>query len=291
MAREHKFELLKPDTPHTRKVKGLALLRDYPSPLVYWNWPGIGKQVIQDTNQHPALLNFGKMCFQLLYRSLLQTAATTDGIYPTTHSQEDVEALFSVFDPTTNSQPSKGSNEDKREEKSLKKEEGERPLVVGPGMSWDPDSLNAILYPTRGKMNNHIDGPLGWVLSVSIGNTAIFEYQVLQQEREKEAEKEERDEGTKGEAKSEGAMKSLELESGDVVLFQGAKMFHGVKDIRPGTAPAFWAVDGEEGTSSPSLSEQERLVYSFSRLNLQYRDCSHIPSASANGRKVPTSYY
>jgi len=283
---------MKPDTPHTRKVKDLALLRNYPSPLVYWNWPGVGKQVSKDTNQHPALLNFGKVLFQLLYRSLLQTAATTDGIYSTTHSQGDIEALFSVFDPTTNSQAStKDRNQGELEEKSLKKEEGERLLVVGPGMSWDPDSLNAILYPARGKMNNHIDGPLGWVLSVSIGNTAIFDYQVLQQEREKEAEKEERDEGTKGEAKSEGAMKSLELESGDVVLFQGAKMFHGVKDIRPGTAPAFWAVDGEEGTSSPSLSEQERLVYSFSRLNLQYRDCSHIPSASANGRKVPTSYY
>jgi len=105
--------------------------------------------------------------------------------------------------------------------------------------SYNPDALYAILYSEKAALQGHFDGALGWVLSVSIGNSVLFTIS----------------DSNKGEEIS------IQLDSGDIVLFNGTKVWHSVKKVFPNTSPKFWKTSAVNN-------------YGFSRFNLQFRDPS-----------------
>jgi len=111
--------------------------------------------------------------------------------------------------------------------------------------SYNPNSLNGIMYSKNATLASHVDGPLGWVLSVSIGDSALFFYSL-----------------ENGKERTE-----IKIDSGDVVIFNGQKLFHGIDKIYPNTAPKFW---------------KEIKDKSGDRFNLQFRDPSYLRSRFPN---------
>jgi len=101
---------------------------------------------------------------------------------------------------------------------------------------FNADAIYAIMYADSAKLASHQDGSLGWVLSVSIGNSCVFSFS---QEKDKDVQ-------------------TIQLDSGDVVLFNGQQVFHAVDKIIPGTAPKFWKT---------AINN-----HGFGRFNLQFRD-------------------
>jgi len=97
------------------------------------------------------------------------------------------------------------------------------------------------LYPAGGKAISHIDLTLGWVVSISVGDACEFQW---------------------GPDKRTVAH-SARLNSGDVIIFNGGKVYHSVKTIYANTAPDFWR-SGEIET------------YGHARLNIQMRDLSSL---------------
>jgi len=104
---------------------------------------------------------------------------------------------------------------------------------------FEPNALYAILYPYDGRFGAHLDGAKGWVLSISIGHAAKFFYS----------------------EKYQGEKTFVQLDSGDVLLFNGGQLYHGIEEIIPNSAPAFW--------TSPQCGMS---VYDMGRFNLQFRD-------------------
>jgi len=117
---------------------------------------------------------------------------------------------------------------------------------------YDPNAVYAILYPPGGSFIPHLDGAKGWVLSVSIGDSADFFYSIG----------------------LEGSRTEVRLESGDVIIFNGGQLHHGISKIHANSAPSFW--------NSHGIS-----VYEMSRLNLQFRDPIRDPS----GLKYDPHFY
>jgi len=101
---------------------------------------------------------------------------------------------------------------------------------------YNPVALNGILYSENGKLQSHQDGVYGWVLSISIGNSADFFFSTTMA----------------------GEKVNIRLDSGDAIIFNGQKLFHGVEKIYPQSAPNWWR-EGE---------------YKDCRYNLQFRDPS-----------------
>jgi len=117
------------------------------------------------------------------------------------------------------------------------------PKELRPPNKFQPDALNAIFYPDAGTLYAHQDGAVGWVLSVSIGSSAIFAFSksisgpnVMQDKQQ------------------------VRLDSGDVVLFNGQVLFHAIEKLIPNSAPRVWGKDMYD--------------YGFARFNLQFRDLS-----------------
>jgi len=104
--------------------------------------------------------------------------------------------------------------------------------------SYDPDALYAILYSENGKLQSHVDGALGWVLSVSIGNSVLFTISDSQNSKDKI---------------------TIQLDSGDVILFNGGKIWHAVDKVITNTAPKFWESNVID-------------THGYARFNLQFRD-------------------
>mmetsp|Transcript_31517 Transcript_31517/g.100499 ORF Transcript_31517/g.100499 Transcript_31517/m.100499 type:complete len:262 (+) Transcript_31517:2-787(+) len=133
--------------------------------------------------------------------------------------------------------------------------EGARAAGLPGSVCFDPNSVWALLYKEGDEMPSHLDRAEGWTLSVSVGASVDF---VL------------------GEAPEKGTMyadyaphkphpgqeaRRVVVESGDMLLFQGDRLFHGVEGTRPGTAPAWW-LDGAERAETRD----------FARLGLLFRD-------------------
>lgn len=78
------------------------------------------------------------------------------------------------------------------------------------------------------------------MLSVSIGESADFFYALTEH----------------------GQRHRVVIESGDIVIFNGGQLWHGVERVHSGTAPALWT----------SGSDNPLAVTGMSRLVLQFRD-------------------
>jgi len=96
------------------------------------------------------------------------------------------------------------------------------------------------LYPSSGKASEHVDGFLNWVVSISIGDACDFAW----------GAKRKQDNITR-------------LSSGDIIVFNGGKVYHAVKMIHANSAPEFWR-SGEIET------------YGNARCNIQMRDLSSV---------------
>lgn len=105
---------------------------------------------------------------------------------------------------------------------------------------YSPDALYGVLYPHGGSFIPHVDGAKGWVLAISMGDTARFFVCDT----------------------ADSPRYYLTVESGDAIIFKGGTLYHGVEAILPGTAPSFWKDE----------SQCEFAVYNMARFNLQYRD-------------------
>jgi alkylated DNA repair dioxygenase AlkB len=101
--------------------------------------------------------------------------------------------------------------------------------------NFDPKALYSIMYHENAKLQQHQDGTLGWVLLVSIGDSCVFKYSETQNSSQIE----------------------LKIDSGDIILFNGQKLFHGVERIIPNTAPKWW---------------KNSETYGMARFNIQFRD-------------------
>jgi len=107
--------------------------------------------------------------------------------------------------------------------------------------NYNPDSLISLLYPHNGTLHSHQDGVAGWVLGLTIGDSILFSFGTA----------------TKG-SHNDGQMQ-VRLDSGDIILFNGQKLFHSVDKVIPDTAPGFW-IDKTVDTKG------------FARFNLQFRE-------------------
>ena len=96
------------------------------------------------------------------------------------------------------------------------------------------------MYHENAKLGQHQDGALGWVLLVSLGDSCVFKYSETIKSPPIE----------------------LKIDSGDIILFNGQKLFHGVERIIPGTAPKWWSNSGE--------------TYGMARFNIQFRDSTNF---------------
>ena len=105
---------------------------------------------------------------------------------------------------------------------------------------FNPKSLYSIMYHQDAKLGQHQDGALGWVLLVSLGDSCVFKYS----------------------ERIDSPQIELKIDSGDIILFNGKKLFHGVERIIPGTAPKWWNNCGEN--------------YGMARFNIQFRDFSNF---------------
>lgn len=113
---------------------------------------------------------------------------------------------------------------------------------------FNPEALNAILYPEGGSLPSHQDGAVGWVLAFSFGASCIFRY-----------------------GENRNLIKSgiaIKLESGDAVLFDGQKYFHEVFDVESReSAPAWFSKDIVARLAGDRS-------FPGARFNLQFRDAS-----------------
>jgi alkylated DNA repair dioxygenase AlkB len=108
-------------------------------------------------------------------------------------------------------------------------------------MKYKPEALYAIVYGAKGALQSHQDGQMGWVLGLSMGDSCDFFFSKT----------------------LEGGRHTVRLDSGDLILFNGQTLFHGVTKIHAGTAPAFFKT-------------KNGIPANVSRINLQYRDPSKI---------------
>jgi alkylated DNA repair dioxygenase AlkB len=121
------------------------------------------------------------------------------------------------------------------------KEYNSLPAELQCPMKYKPEALYAICYGSKGALVSHQDGQMGWVLGLSMGESCDFFFSKTQ----------------------EGGRQTVKLESGDLILFNGQTLFHGVSKIHEGSAPAFW-------------STKNGIPANVGRINLQYRDPSKI---------------
>jgi hypothetical protein len=120
--------------------------------------------------------------------------------------------------------------------------------------TFTPTALSALWYTDGSALPAHQDAVSGWVLTISVGCSAIFNYT---------------SDTLKGKS-SDGGPK-VQLDSGDVLLFNCTKWTHGIEKILSGTAPAWW----QKLKSDVGVSD-------LARFCLQFRDSSHVQPAKAS---------
>jgi len=103
------------------------------------------------------------------------------------------------------------------------------------------DNLYAQLYPGSGKAAAHTDPYLSWVVSISFGAACDFTFGALRSDMKH----------------------TIKIGSGDVVVFNGGKVFHSIPKIHPEEAPKYW-------------KQREVETFGLARCNIQLRDRSTV---------------
>jgi hypothetical protein len=115
-------------------------------------------------------------------------------------------------------------------------------------VTFKPSALSAIWYTEGATLPLHQDSAAGWVLTISVGCSAIFNY------------------STDSKAKPSESMPKVQLDSGDVLLFNCTKWLHSVSQVLPAsTAPLWW-----------TRLQTDLEVRDLARFCLQFRDSSHV---------------
>jgi len=96
------------------------------------------------------------------------------------------------------------------------------------------------LYPANGQAVSHVDAYLTWVASLSIVDSCEFAF---------------------GESKS--LKHKITIRSGDLLIFNGGKVFHSVLSIEANSAPPFWRTSAVEN-------------FGLARCNIQLRDSTSV---------------
>jgi len=109
---------------------------------------------------------------------------------------------------------------------------------------FEPDAVSALLYARGSSLTQHRDSKPGWVLGLSVGSAARFYFSG---DKSKKTE--------------------VQLESGDVIVYNGTRLLHGVEGIVPDTAPAYWKRE-VSGENCPAIG--------FERFVLSFRDSTHV---------------
>eukprot|EP01083_Nonionella_stella_P041626 112795_1 len=104
-----------------------------------------------------------------------------------------------------------------------------------------PKAVYGILYPARGFLEAHTDAHQGWIVSISMGATCDFWFQDPKNKKDKNKY-------------------HVNIESGDVMIFPGYRLMHGVDDVQQ-TVPPFWQ----------RLQTNHRIPLPFVRYCLQFR--------------------
>eukprot|EP01117_Protostelium_nocturnum_P000428 TRINITY_DN10494_c0_g1_i1.p1 TRINITY_DN10494_c0_g1~~TRINITY_DN10494_c0_g1_i1.p1 ORF type:complete len:321 (+),score=111.94 TRINITY_DN10494_c0_g1_i1:20-982(+) len=102
---------------------------------------------------------------------------------------------------------------------------------------FHPNALSSILYPKGGSLYSHQDGVQGCVMGLSVGDSVIFHFALTNKEQDRH---------------------KVRLDSGDIIIFAGGKLWHGIDEVIAGTAPKFWR----------DMKERKGMA----RFNLQFRD-------------------
>mmetsp|Transcript_31345 Transcript_31345/g.43484 ORF Transcript_31345/g.43484 Transcript_31345/m.43484 type:complete len:248 (+) Transcript_31345:182-925(+) len=121
------------------------------------------------------------------------------------------------------------------------------PDIFNPVTAW------GLTYKERDVMASHLDRAEGWTLSISVGADVDF---VI-------GRKPEKDSMYGGYAPHKPYANQIETPlqfcSGDMLLFEGDKVFHAVDGIKPNSAPNFW-------------KNSEAGVINFARIGILFRD-------------------
>mmetsp|Transcript_7474 Transcript_7474/g.14158 ORF Transcript_7474/g.14158 Transcript_7474/m.14158 type:complete len:251 (-) Transcript_7474:100-852(-) len=120
---------------------------------------------------------------------------------------------------------------------------------------FDPCTVWGLVYKDSDTMPCHLDRAEGWTLSISVGASVNF---VIGREPEKGSMY---GEYARHKAHVNQHEQHITFESGDLLLFEGDRLFHGVDGIHNGTAPEFWS-------QGPDLKEST----AFARIGLLFRD-------------------
>jgi hypothetical protein len=268
---EGNFYLTRPSV--SKNVRNFALLRHFPSPLAYWNWPGVSTPASLLEKQPPLLAFSGQLYPHLRQLAFAHPKASI--------AMQDLDEALIL--PT----------------------------------EWNSNSMNAILYSERGCMAPHVDGPLGWVLSISLGCSSIFTFNKMpikitnnnntakntenlncinDTENNNNNNKVNSCNSNKGygsygygygcggsgpddqeRIEKDDSLKEVLLESGDVVLFEGGRVMHGITRIIPNTEPCWWPVnenkdENENEHGQDQGGEKQKInTLGFKRLNIQFR--------------------
>jgi len=121
--------------------------------------------------------------------------------------------------------------------------------------SFNPSTCWGLAYKGEDKMPAHLDRAEGWTLSVSVGATVDF---VIGREPEKGSMY---GEYAPHKPYPQQVEQGVAFESGDLLLFEGDRLFHGVDGIQKDTAPSIW-------NDSLLLNANNRLA----RVGLLFRD-------------------
>jgi len=113
-------------------------------------------------------------------------------------------------------------------------------------VSYEADGLSCLLYGKGSNLPQHRDSRPGWVMGISIGSSATFFFS----------------------EKSSQQRTEIQLESGDVIVYHGTRLLHGIASIVPDSYPSFW----KEELKSGGLGDID-----VQRLVLQFRDTRHVP--------------
>ena len=120
---------------------------------------------------------------------------------------------------------------------------------------FSQEALYCIVYGPESVLESHQDIQGGWVISISVGASCEFFFS----------------------PKADGSSRSqIMLNSGDVVIFNGRRLFHGVGKVLTESVPKIWQ---EEWINHPSFASDEAKEESdegrrrqFIRLNVQFRN-------------------
>jgi alkylated DNA repair dioxygenase AlkB len=126
---------------------------------------------------------------------------------------------------------------------------------VGYQRDFTQEALYGILYGPESVLESHQDIQGGWVISMSIGAACEFFFSPK--------------------AESGSLQTHIVLNSGDVIIFNGRKLFHGVSKVFSDQIPDLWVQEWPQIIQFKSCEEEEdnkeEQKSQYIRLNVQFR--------------------